>query len=412
MTSSHGMRILHVNKFFDLNGGAEIYMHRLMQAQEKAGHEVHALSTRSPKNLPSKDAKHFVTRSELDRSDGAAEDLKKAARFLWNQEAKQAIEEAINEFKPEVIHLHNIYHHLSSSILTPIQKAKIPCVQTLHDYKLACPNYRMFTQGAVCERCKGGRYWEAVKNECLSSGFLPNVLAALEMGMTKARHSYERSVRLFLCPSRFMLEKMQDWGEPPGKLRYLPNPVELPTHPAPRGGGYLLYAGRLAEEKGLASFIEAVARMPEVSVKIAGRGPDEERLKSLARSKGATHVEFLGFQEPAALHKLRLYAEALVLPSIWYENASLSILEAMAEGLPCLVTRIGGNPELVEDGVHGFLAKPNDVEDWVRALRRFQAVSSDARVAMREASRVRIQERFLWSTHLKNLDEIYQEIGK
>lgn len=405
------MRILHVNKFFDLQGGAELYMHRLMAAQTAAGHEVHALATRDPKNLPSVDAARFVTRSELDRSEGPKEDVMKAMRFLWNREAREAMERAIAELRPDVIHLHNIYHHLSSSILSPIRRANIPCVQTLHDYKLACPNYRMFTEGAACERCKGGKYLEAVKHRCLATGFLPNVLAALEMGMTKARQSYERTVRVFLCPSRFLLEKMQDWGEPPGKLRYLPNPVEMSKEPALRGGGYLLYAGRLAVEKGLESFVEAALQIPELPVKIAGRGPEAERLASLVRSRGASHIEFIGFQSPEALAQVRMRAEALVLPSIWYENASLSILEAMADGLPCLVSRIGGNPELVEDGVSGFLAKPGDVGDWVRVLRRFQAVSVDGRTKMGKEARTRVEERFLWSTHLEKLGELYGEAG-
>lgn len=386
-------------------------MHRLIAAQRVAGHEVHALSTRDPQNLPSKDTSRFVTRSELDQSEGPAEDLLKAARFLWNQEAQRATEQALGEIKPDVIHLHNIYHHLSSSILAPIRDAKIPCVQTLHDYKLVCPNYRMFTEGSACERCKGGHYLEAVKHRCLATSFLPNVLAALEMGMTKARQSYERTVRLFLCPSHFLQEKMEDWGEPSGKLRYLPNPVEMPAEPVTRGGGYLLYAGRLAIEKGLESFVEAALQIPELPVKIAGRGPEEERLKSLVRSRGATHIEFLGFQTSEALVRLRARAEALVLPSMWYENASLAILEAMADGLPCLVSRIGGNPELILDGKMGFLVKPGDPEDWVRILRRFQATSPDRRREMGKASRARVAERFLWSTHLEHLDGLYKEAG-
>lgn len=405
------MRILHINKYFDLHDGVDIYLHQVMQRQEALGHEVHVLSTRDAKNIATPDAKYFVPRFDLSRSDGLVEDIEKAKRYLWNKQAQVSLKEMIRDMRPDVIHVHNIYHHLSTSILAPIREADIPCVQTLHDYKLACPNYRMFTEGSVCERCKGGNYLEAVKHRCLAAGFVPNVLAALEMGMTKARQSYERTVRLFLCPSRFMLEKMQDWGEPIGKMRYLPNPVTLPSVAVPRGGGYLLYAGRLAVEKGLVSFLEAAIKIPELSIKIAGHGPEEERLKSLVRAQGATHIEFVGFQTGEALMQLRSRAEALLSPSIWYENASLSILEGMADGLPCLATRIGGSPELVEEGVTGFLAKPGDVGDWVRVLRRFQALSTEARTRMGEAARERVKERFLWSTHLERLQHLYQEAG-
>ena len=183
------MKILHINKFFDLHGGAEVYLHRLMAAQQKAGHDVHVVSTKSPRNVPSKDEGYFVTRNELDKREGPVKDAKKAMQYLWNREAKQAVEQALHDLKPDVVHLHNIYHHLSTSVLEPIFKQGLPCVQTLHDYKLACPNYKMFTEGAPCERCKGGKYQNAIKYNCFGTAFLPNLLAAFEMGFTKSRQS-------------------------------------------------------------------------------------------------------------------------------------------------------------------------------------------------------------------------------
>lgn len=405
------MRILHVNKFFDLHGGAEVYVHQLMKAQVAAGHDVHVFSTRGVKNLPSSDEGYFVTRYHLDRSDGPVVDAKKAANFLWNREAQKSFANLLDDLKPEVIHLHNLYHHLSSSVLAEIRKRKIPCVQTLHDYKLACPNYSMFTEGSPCERCKGGKYFNAVKHKCLSSGFVPNMLAALEMYGTKANQSYEKTVSLFLCPSRFMKEKMEDWGEPPGKLRYLPNPIDWIGEPATRGGGYILFVGRLHQIKGIRSFIEAAINVPELHVKIAGRGPEEAALRELVAKNGATHIEFLGFVAPEEVRKLRNRAEALVLPSISYENASLALLEGMASGLPCLTTRIGGNPELIEDGVNGFLVNPNDTEDWLRSLRRFLATTPEVRDQMGRKGRERIQKRHLWSDHIHLIDGVYKEAG-
>ncbi len=406
------MRILHINKFFDLQGGAEVYMHRLMEKQREAGHEVHAFSTRSARNLPSDDSKHFVTRFDLDKRESAAKDLQKAKNYLWNAEAKQEIEQLIAEVKPDVAHIHNLYHHLSSSVLAPLRAAKIPCVQTLHDYKLACPNYRMYTQGAPCERCKGGKYINAIKYNCLSAGLLPNVLAAFEMGMTKARQSYEKTIQFWLCPSHFMKEKMEDWSEPKDRMILAPNPAELASSSAARKGGYVLYAGRLSPEKGLSSFIRAAATMPELQVKIAGRGGEELGLKSLVRGLGATNIEFLGFQLPDDLALIRSRAEAIILPTLSYENCSTALLEAMADGLPCLATRIGGNPELVEDGVNGFLARPGDVEDWIHCLRRFLATTPEVRDKMGLAGREKIQNRHSWEGHLETVMETYDRAKK
>lgn len=406
------MRILQLNKFFDLHGGAEVYMHRLMEKQRDAGHEVHAMSTRSPRNLPSDDAKHFVTRYDLNKRESWSRDLQAAKNFIWNAEAKDEMEKMLEEIKPDVVHAHNLYHHLSSSVLAPIRKAGIPCVQTLHDYKLACPNYRMYTEGAPCERCKGGDYTNAIKHRCLSVGLVPNVLAAFEMGMTKARQSYEKTIQFWLCPSKFMKEKMEDWGEPKDRMILAPNPAELASKPAPRKGGYILYAGRLSAEKGLASFIRAAATMPELQVKIAGRGGEELALKSLVRGLGASNIEFLGFQLPDDLALIRSRAEAIFLPTLSYENCSTALLEAMADGLPCLASRIGGNPELVEDGVNGFLARPGDVDDWIHCLRRFLATTPEVRDQMGLAGQEKIRTRHSWEGHLETVMETYDRAKK
>lgn len=393
------MRIVQVHDFFDLRGNAEAYLHALIRHERDGGHEVHAFSTVSEKNLPSADADTFVApaSSPLSR--------------LWNVEAKTSFARLLDRVKPDVVHLHQVSHALSSSILQPIRARKIPCIQTLHDYALACPNARMFTEGSPCERCKGGRFQNAITHHCVASSFLPNALAALEMGLTKAAQSYEKTARLFLCPSRFLQEKMEDWGEPPGKLRYLPKPVELPELPASRNGGYVLYAGTLSKEQGLATFIEAAAMVPELPVKIVGRGSEDERLRSLVQSKGAHHITFLGLLTAAELEKIRDRAEAVVLPSISYEQAPTALLEAMAAGIPCLASRLGGIPELIEDGTNGFLATPGDTQDWLRILRRFRALPEEARHDMGIRSRLLIQKHHLWTTHIERVIACYKEVG-
>ena len=405
------MKILHVHKFFYLHRGAEVYMHELSTRQREAGHEVHFFSTKSERNLPSRDEKYFVTRYDLAEKHGPLTSLKIACNFLWNFEAQKAFALMLDEVKPDVIHLHNIYHHLSVSILREIRKRNIPCVQTLHDYKLIAPNYPMFDHGAICERAKGGKYYQVILHRCLGSSLAGNVLAAIEMYFTKATQAYEKTVSIFLCPSRFLMEKMIDWGEPKSKFRLATNPAELAPETAVLGGGYLLFAGSFSEEKGLESFLEAACRIPELPIKLAGRGPLEGKLRALVKSKGASHIEFLGFLAPSEIKKLRQRAEAEFLPSIWYENASLSILEAMGMGLPVLTTRIGGNPELVEDGVNGFLALPNNPDDWLRTLRRFLATTPEIRKKMGEAGRAKIIKRHSWSDHLHLIEGVYREAG-
>ena len=374
------MKILHVNKFFDLHGGAEAYVHALMERQSADGHDVHAFSTRSPHNIESDDASNFVERFDYKQHEGVFKDLRKGIGFIWNRDAKIGMRRAIADIKPDVIHLHNIYHHLSTSILAPIRKARIPCVQTLHDYKLACPNYKMFTEGSPCERCKGGQ-------------------------------SYERTIRIFLCPSQFMADKMAAWGEPPSKLRVLPNPVNLPPEAPSRDGGYLLAAGRLSPEKGLDTLIRAVARVPELELRIAGTGPEEARLRSLVSSLNASNVTFLGFLRKTELIEARQQALAFAVSSVWYENASIAVLEAMADGLPIIASRIGGLPEQVTSGENGFLVDPQNVDAWADTLRQFMELGPSEKARMGAASRQRVVERYGWEKHLTDLQSLYHEAG-
>jgi glycosyltransferase involved in cell wall biosynthesis len=401
------MKILHVNKFFDLHGGAEVYMHELMRAQEAVGHEVHAFSTRSPKNLPSKDASRFVTRHEMGRFEGPVKDAIKAMDYLWNREAKRAMEEAVHDLKPDVIHVHNIYHHLSTSILTPIRRNKIACVQTLHDLKLACPNYRMYTEGAPCERCKGGRYVEAVKHRCLSSRLLPNLLAAAEMGFTKARQAYEGTVHTFICPSDFMAQRMIEWGEPASKFCVVRSPA--PRHErAHRGGGYLLAVGRLSPEKGYEELIHAARSVPDVFIKIAGIGPEEDRLQSFLRSHNMRNVELVGFKRGAELIDLYTNADGFIASPVGYENAPLAVLDALGYGLPIIATRIGGLPEMVEDGVSGYLVERANVDALKATLKRFASLSDTERETMADASYRFGRDRFPeWSTHEQMIADVY-----
>jgi glycosyltransferase involved in cell wall biosynthesis len=413
------MKILHVNKFFDLRGGAEFYLHALMAKQTAAGHEVHAFATRSEKDLPSVDRDYFVHRFSYDKQEGPLIDAKKAVNYIWNREAEKSFERMLREVKPDVIHLHNIYHHLSTSILRAVRRSGVRCVQTLHDYKLACPNYKMFTEGKPCERCKGGHYSQAIRHNC-QNGFFPSLLAATEMGLTKFGQSYERTVSTFICPSQFLLDKMIAWGEPPSKFVHLANPVEL-RHSAKRTfseadiqrSGHstsqpYVYIGRLSQEKGVETLVRAFARMTSIELEIIGQGPEGLMLERLAKELGAANIRFLGFMSGDELAKHRMESRALLMPTLMYENSSLAILEALADGVPVIASDVGGIPELVQDGINGFLVKPGSVDDWFEAINQIEDFTQEQIKEMGEAGNAIAKNNHNWEDHLKKLDGIYK----
>ena len=402
------MKILHIHKFFTPKDGASIYLQKLMAHQAAAGHDVHVLSTRAATNTPSPDTKYFIHQYDFSRAESPSRDIKKAIAFVWNTEARDATARVIRDVRPDVIHLHNIYHHFSTSILSEIRKSNIPCVQTLHDLKLACPNYKMFTEGSVCERCKGGKYWNPIIHHCLFSSTPGNLLGGVEMSFTKLTQAYEKTVDTFICPSQFYVDKFREWGEPADKFKAVPNPAEISETPAALGGGFVLFVGRLAIEKGVETLIRASARVPSLSLRIAGTGPEEEKLRHLAKTLNAVHISFLGFVPPAELAALRTTADAVIVPSIWYENGPLAALEALGEGVPVIASNIGGLPELITDGQEGLLAAPGDVQAWVETLERFKELPHTALQQMGAKGRTRIQQSHTWDVHLKALDRIYR----
>ena len=404
------MKIIQVNKFFDLRGGAEMYMHRLSAHLAERGHEVHVFSTYSDHNKPSSDEKYFITRYELNQKEDWITDLKKARNFFWNSEAKKNFERMLDEVQPDVVHIHNAYHHLSSSIFFALQKRPhIKVVQTLHDYKLACPNYKMYVNNDICEKCRGGKYYQAVKNRCLAPGILPNCLASLEMSFTKITHIYEKTVDFFICPSKFMKKKMEEWGEPPSKMIYLPNPIDIPAEVSPqRGGGNYIYIGRLHEVKGVDIIIKAITSVDNLKLDIVGEGPEREKLEELARRTDPDRVKFFGFQTGEKLKELRSKAKAMLLPSRWYENAPLSILESLSWGIPVIGSDIGGIPEMIEDGKTGFLAKNNNVDDWISSLLKMEKLNLEDRLKMGDLGREFVARQMNWKKHLQKIEEIYQ----
>lgn len=357
------MKVLLVNKFYYRRAGAETAFFNLAELLESRGHTVVPFSTRHPESLRSPYAGDFAAYSELDGPNTVRQSVRAARNFLYSREARIKIERVIEREKPDVAHLHNIYHHLSPSILGPLRKHSIPTVMTLHDYKVVCPAYTLYSHGRTCERCRGGKFARAVFRRCAKGSLAKSVLLAAEATLHgPVLHSYEK-VDLFLSPSRFLLDKVREMGfARPAAL--VPNVFFadrfLPA--APASSRRIVYAGRLAREKGVATFLRAVRDIPS-DVRIIGTGADEGELRTIAAEAGSASIRFLGHLPfPKLMDEIR-DSLFVVCPSEWYENLPFAVLEAFAMGKPVVAARIGGLPELVRDGETGLLFEPGDAEE-------------------------------------------------
>ena len=407
------MKLLLVNKYHFVKGGAERYYLDLGERLAGRGDHVSHLSMRHPENVPAGPEDWFVSEVDFRSRAGWRAKLGRAVRTISSREAAEAARRAVRRSRPDVAHLHNIYHHLSPSVIRAIAGEGVGMVQTLHDYKLVCPAYLLMTEGAVCERCRGGRFYEAVRHRCLLDSRAASAVGMAEAYLHRWLRTYDK-IRYFLCPSRFLLEKVHSFGIDRSRLIHLPYflPVER-YEPRPAGGGYYVYAGRLSREKGVATLLEAHARLPRprIPLRILGDGPLRRLLEERKRALALDDVTFEGYLGSERLREIVGECLFTVAPSEWYENYPFAILETFALARPVVGSRIGGIPELVRDGETGWTCEPGDPDSLARQLARMMEDPGRAGEMGRDA-RAWIAEALDPESHLERLDAIYREVSR
>ncbi len=332
------------------------------------GHDVVDFAMAHPDNLPSPYADDFVSRVEFGNPSWR-EAVRAVGRMCYSFEARRRIGRLVDRTRPDVAHLLSFYHQLSPSILGALDRRRLPIVHKLADYKVVCPVYTLYSRGAPCERCAGGRVHRVAVRRCRDGRLAPSVALALEAALHRwLLRSYDR-VDLFLAPSRFMADKVRAMGLK-GAIRVLPNFVDVErwrplTLPAAPVVGYL---GRVSAEKGVHVLVRAMRGL-RCELRVFGDGPERAALERAVAASGLSNVRFRGHLEGEDLRAELAACVCVVVPSVWYENNPHSILEAFALGRPAIASDIGGLPELVIHGKTGLLVPPNAVEPLRDALR-------------------------------------------
>ncbi|MFH0805787.1 MAG: glycosyltransferase family 4 protein [Patescibacteria group bacterium] len=369
------MKILQINKFFFLKGGAERHFFDLSELLTKKGHKVLAWSTKHPQNFFWPEEESFAQYSDFSKKEGFFKNFKKIRRMFWNKEAKRKLEEVIKKEKPDIVHLHNVFSHLSSSIIYALKKHSIPIVMTLHDYKLFCPNYKLFSQGQLCFDClKKNNFSSCLSKKCIKDSWSKSLIGYLESIWQKDFLKIAEKIDIFLTPTLFMKKQALAAGIPSEKIIHLPYFIDpesfqkIPQKKLDLSEKYLLYAGRLSKEKGInlliLSFLENLYKLSKWKLKIMGEGPEKMRLQKL--TKGYKQIEFLGKKKGQELKEIISQAYLVIVPSIWAENFPFAVLESLALKKAVLAARIGGLPEMIQDKKTGLLFKSNNLIDLIR----------------------------------------------
>jgi glycosyltransferase involved in cell wall biosynthesis len=405
------MNILQIHKIYWPRDGASNYALYLSSLLKKAGHSVIPFSTIQKENLKTPYSKYFVKYADLSgRSKMSfAEKLSSAGRILYSFEAKEKISRLLNDEKIDIAHLHNIYHHISPSILPMLKKHKIPVVMTLHDYKLVSPNYSLYHHGQIHDEDARGLYLSCIKNKCVKDSFVKSALSSVEMIFHhKIMKYYERYVDKFIAPSEFILNYCVKLGWNPDKFIHIPHPINTSKYKiSMKKGEYVAYIGRLSEEKGLGVLLDACKKTPEILYKIAGAGPMEQVLKNCICKEKIKNIDLVGFIPEDKIKNIISNARMLVLPSVWYENYPISILEAKAIGKVVVASKIGGIPELLPQDM---LVNPNDPSALAKAI-AFWNKKTDAELTARGLEMRKEAEQFNSpERHIENIEEIYRSL--
>ena len=293
-------QLLSINNYYYRRGGSEVVFFEHNRLFEDAGWEVVPFSMHNALECALAVVSAFRRRNRRRRAAIAACKGYRAVSAIYSLEAARRIRGLIALIRPQIAHAHNIYHHLSPSVLVELHRQDIPVVLTLHDLKLVCPAYKMHTQGAICEGCRGGALRNVVRNRCIKNSTAMSALVWLESTVHKALDIYMRNVTRFVVPSRFFLDKFAEWGVDTRRFAHIPNSIDvdaLEASDAP--GDAFVYLGRLVPEKGVATLVKAAAKA-RVRLRIIGTGPEEPALRQLAEELGGD-VEFTGYLSGAEL---------------------------------------------------------------------------------------------------------------
>ncbi len=407
------MKIIFAHKYYYRKAGAETYLFDVMDLLKVHGHEVIPFAMHHSENEKTPWSKYFVSNIDLRAPQGIRGKLAIASRAIYFAEAKRKFERLVKETNPDIVHIQNIYHEISPSILNVCRKYNIPVVQTVHDYKLICPNYKLFCNGKIETFCKGGDFYKEIFHKCTSGSISASALTALEMYIHKWLHIYDRGVKYWIAPSKAVKDILVEYGMPKERINVMHHFFDTTAvTPATSVGKYILCYGRLSEEKGFHVAIQAMKSLPGQRLKIAGEGPMKDLLVSLAYEEGVSdRVDFVGFVKGAALKKLIRESRIVLVPSVWFEVFGYTIVEAMAANKVVLGSRIGAIEEILGSVDARLLFTPGDSDDL--AKKALALLCDNTRLErLGQKSRSWVQKNLFPEDYYNRLIELYKKAIK
>lgn len=380
------MRILMMHTRYQLRGGEDESAEIEAAMLRRHGHEVRT---------------YFRDNSDLEGV-GLG---RVALRTIWNQGAYRETQRIIRSERPDVVHVQNTFPLLSPAIIQAASRSGVPVVQSLRNYRLMCLSATMFRRGVSCELCVGANPLAGVRHGCYRGSRAASAVVAAMLLTHRSIGTWSRAVTRFIAPSEFTRQKYLEGGFDAASISVKPNMIDPDPGIGTGGGGFVLFVGRLSEEKGLASLLAAWRLQPRPGrLVIIGEGPLGEMVREAAVVDSG--VEWIGRRSLVETLEMMGSARAVVVPSECHETFGRVAVESFAKGTPVIASRAGGLPELVIPGENGWLFEPGNVAEL--SVRLDEAFDEGGSGPSRVAARASFLRHFTADRNHEILRDIYK----
>ena len=402
------MKILKINTDHYHRGGADNVYFNTAKLLSKQGHDVFFFSSKGEKTLDNKDIGYFYP--EIDyRKISTINKILKAKDFIYNKTSYNNLLKYIYRINPDIAHIHLFMGGATVSILRALKKRKIPIIHSVHDYRLICPNTLLFDNtNRICEQCKDGVYLRCLSKRCSQGSIPQSAILTMDAYFRKNIIKPIDKIDHFLFVSHFARDKHVAFNSGyrnKSDVLYNFAPDLLTVNPSKKKGKYFLYYGRISREKGLQTLIKSAIKA-KVNLKIAGTGPLLNEIKNI----NSDNIEFLGHKTGKELWSIVRNSSFIIVPSEWYENNPLTIIESYSYGKPVIGARIGGIPEIVNENKTGYLFSPGDTKQLEKILIEANELSEGKYIKMSNSARLFAENNFNSKLYYNRLIKIYNKI--
>lgn len=394
------MNVLQINKYLYPRGGAETYMFQLGPALEERGVAVKYWGMYSPLNIVDTPKRYLV--DEIDYTTmKLGEKLKSSSRTIYSLEAKRKLELLLDDFLPDIAHIHNFNFQLTPSILSVLKSRGVKIIYTSHDSQLICPYHRLynFQKNEVCTKCVEGSFFNCIKDRCFDGGLFKSALGALESKFYHSVDIYNESIDAIVSPSRFLANLIGQRFD--GEIITIPNFTVIPEGRDGDVKDYVIYFGRISKEKGVVDILQCFENA-RIKLKVVGGGPDS------ALVSGFEYVELIGPKYGVELFDLVRGSRFTIQPSLGYENCPMAVIESLGCGTPVMASNHSGFLELIDEGKTGWLVDfTRRKEDVIRSIKTaFDTCNEQLR-----ANCLRVyEEKYVHNVHVPKIMDLYKRL--